>query len=171
MIDPSLEVWKPIVSFPRYSVSDYGRVLNESTGKLLALLRNQQGIINVGLSRNRVQYKRSVSLLVASAFIPKLATQRESFDTPIHLNGDLSDNRATNLMWRPRWFAIKFSEQMRRGPSGFSVPIQDVASKEIFPNSWEASIKFGILEMEIVVATLNKTYVWPTYQIFRVLSE
>lgn len=137
----------------------------------MALLRNQRGVINVGLVRNKVQYKRSVALLVAELFIPKLPSQRESFDTPIHLNGDLCDNRVTNLMWRPKWFAMKYAEQFKEGPSGFSTPIEDKMTGERFSNSWEAAIKFGLIDREILVATMNHTYVWPTYQTFRVLQE
>lgn len=172
VIDPSLdEVWRPIPSFPGYEVSDSGRVLNRMTGRLLALARNQYGNVNVGLSRNRVQHKRSVALLVADIFVPKHPLHGASFDTPIHLNGDSTDNRASNLMWRPKWFAMKYIEQFKEGPSGFSTPIQDEASKEVFPNSWEAAIRYGLLDREILVATMNRTYVWPTYQTFRVLPE
>jgi hypothetical protein len=167
--DPSFdEVWQPIPEFLGYEVSDQGRVMNASTGRFMALLRNQYGNVNVGLSKGKMQYKRSVALLVCEAFNPKNPMHR-SFDTPIHLNGDLSDNRAVNLMWRPRWFAMKYIKQFEKGPSGFRTPIQDIASKEIFPTSWEAALTYGLLDNEILVATLNRTYVWPTYQTFHVL--
>jgi hypothetical protein len=164
-----MEVWLPLTSFPGYSVSDEGRVRNDHTGRILALMRNQHGVIHVGLSRDLVQHKRSVAVLVASAFCPKLAQHREAFDTPINLDGDRSNNRASNLMWRPKWFAVKYFRQFNEELRGFDCPIVEVISGMQFENSWQAATMFGLLDREILVATMNRTYVWPTYQKFRVL--
>ena len=67
-------------------------------------------MVFVGLFRDQEQYKRSVALLVAKAFLKQPS---EFFDTPINLNGDRLDNQVINLMWRPRWFAIKYNRQFR----------------------------------------------------------
>lgn len=163
-----MEVWRQIPEFPNYSVGDEGHVRNDATGRFLAKLVNQYGVVNVGLCRNGNQYKRSLPLLVAKAFIPKLA-QHSEFDTPINLDGDRLNNRVTNLMWRPYWFAVKYAQQFHNGERGFDVPIEDVMTGEQFKTSWEAAIKYGLLDREILIATLNRTYVWPTYQKFRVL--
>jgi hypothetical protein len=108
-----MEVWRQIYEFPGYSVSNMGRVRNDETGRIMALSRNQYGIVNVGLVLGRKQYKRSVALLVADAFLP--TWESEVFTSPIHLNGDRSDCRAENLMWRPRWFAAKYHRQFKTG--------------------------------------------------------
>jgi len=169
MVD--MEQWCSIPTFSNYSVSNFGRVRNEETGRNMALLRNQHGLVNVGLTRNRVQYKRCVARLVAQAFLP--APPEDSFDTPINLDGDRTNNRAENLLWRPRWFAVKyfdqFDEPIRMG--SFDTPIEEINSGEIFANSWDAAIRYGLLESEIFLAMLNRTYVWPTYQQFRVIPD
>jgi NUMOD4 motif. len=163
-----MEEWKEIESFPVYSVSTHGRVRNDETGYFMALLRNQKGIINVGLTQNLVQYKRSVAVLVAHAFLPR--PKQHTFDTPIHLDGDRGNNHVENLMWRPRWFAVKYHQQFLTEKRGFLVPVVD-DSGEMFETSWEAATKYGLIDREILTATLNRTYVWPTYQKFRVISE
>jgi hypothetical protein len=164
-----MEVWRSIPEFPNYSVSDLGRVLNTDTGRIMSQVINNTGNVYVGLTKQLVQRRRSVAKLVAQAFIPKLAQNRESFDTPIHLNGDRTDNRVTNLMWRPYWFAVKYAKQFNEPPKGFRVPIEEASTHEKFATSWDAATTYGLLDKEILVATTNRTYVWPTYQMFRVL--
>ncbi len=165
------EVWRKITSFEEYSVSDLGRVRNDRTGRILRQQVNQYGLANVSLQLGNLQHRRAVSLLVAKEFVPKLPHQREAFNTPINLNGDRSDNSVTNLMWRPRWFARDYFQQFEDGPRGFLVPVQDVASKEVYPTSWEAALTYGLLDHEIYLSVLNHTYVWPTYQFFRVYEN
>lgn len=160
------EVWRTIPEFSSYSVSDYGRVRNNETGRIMAQLINTTGVSQVGLTKNLVQYRRSVPLLVATAFIPK---KRPEFNTPINLNGDRFDNEVANLMWRPKWFAAKYHAQFWNGERGFNVPIYETISGERFETSWEAAIKYGLIDREILVATTNRTYVWPSYQVFRVI--
>lgn len=160
--------WAPIEEFPGYSISESGRVRNDETQRYLALTRNQQGIIQVGLSKDGVQYKRGVALLVAKAFLPPPVPN--SFDSIINLDGDRSNNDYTNLMWRPRWFAIQYHKQFYNGKRGFNEPVMEIRSKERFKNSWEAATKYGLLDREIMIATLNRTYVWPTYQEFRLIE-
>lgn len=160
--------WMEIDDFPGYSVSNMGRVRNDETGKILALQRNQNGIVNVGLTRGRQQYKRSVAVLVARAFLGD--PQPEIFDTPIHLDGDMANNCISNLMWRPRWFAIKYQQQFKRGPS-IDRQIQEITSGYRFNNSMDAATTFGLLDREIQSSIIHRTYVWPTYQRFRVVGE
>lgn len=163
-----MERWKPIPDFPGYSVSDRGRVLNEDTQRIMAVLVNQQGVAYVGLTRDKVQYRRGLALLVANEFLdPPPAS---IFDTPIHLDGDKTNADVRNLAWRPRWFAVKYHKQFKHPPKGFRVPIQDVETGTIFETSWEAAITYGLLDEEILSSIVNLTYVWPTYQKFRVLD-
>lgn len=161
-----MEEWRPIVNFPGYWVSSYGRVRGPHD-HILAQVRNQQGINYVGLMRDGSQHKRSVAVLVAEAFLPD--PMPKAFDTPIHLDGNKANSRIENLMWRPRWFAVKYHQQFHNGQRGFDKPIQETNSGEIFKTSWDAAIRFGLIDRDILTATLNNTYVWPTYQYFRVI--
>jgi len=163
-----MEMWAPIKEFFGYSVSDVGRVRNDDTDRMLALCVNQTGVVHVGLTRGKKQYKRSVALLVARAFLPFPKESR--FDTPIHLDGDQRNNQVENLMWRPRWYAIRYQHQFTMAPQGFSVPIVETHTGEEFPTSWDAAIKYGLIDRDILLAIQNKTFVWPTYQFFKTIT-
>ena len=163
------ENWKPIDLFPGYSVSDHGRVRTDKSGRILALNENQYGLVQVGLMHDGVQYHRSVPLLVAKAFIPR---PDGPFDTPINLDGDRHNNHVDNLAWRPRWFAIKYNQQFRHPyPNPITSPIMDLKTREVSENSLECAQRYGLLEQDLVVSILNRTYVWPTYQEFGILER
>ena len=164
-----LERWKEIPHFPDYSVSNYGRVRTNKSGRVLSLSENQSGLLQVGLMQNGVQKHRSVTLLVAKAFVPQLTGP---FDTPINLDGDRHNNHVSNLAWRPRWFAIRYNQQFRY-PSEHRIffPLQDLKTGEVCENSFECSKHYGLLEHDLVFSVVNRTYVWPTYQQFRVLED
>lgn len=74
------EVWKPIKGFPRYKVSDQGRVKSFTSpkhpeGKLLKLTKTQSGYLTVYLKMGNTRGKNDgracfVHRIVAEAFIP-----------------------------------------------------------------------------------------------------
>lgn len=160
------EQWQEIPEFPNYSVSNFGRVRTNWSDRILVTYANQSGLVQVGLMRDGKQYHRSVPLLVAKAFLPQPSGQ---FDTPINLDGDRHNSHVANLAWRPRWFAIKFNKQFKEAyENSIQVPIEDIKSGEVSDNSTECAKRYGLLEDEIVLSILNNTYVWPTYQRFRI---
>jgi NUMOD4 motif len=163
------ELWELIDFFPDYSVSNYGRIRSNKTERILSTYANQFGVVQVGLMRDGVQYHRSVPLLVAKAFIPQ---PPGPFDTPINLNGDRHNNRVDNLVWRPRWFAIRYNRQFRY-PSKYSIsePIIDLKTEEVSENSFDCATRYGLLEEDLVLSVLNRTYVWPTYQEFGIFED
>jgi hypothetical protein len=161
------ENWVSIENFPGYSVSSWGRIRTDKSGRILALNENQYGLVQVGMMRDGVQYHRSVPLLVSKAFIPQPAGP---FDTPINLDGNRYNNRIDNLVWRPRWFAIKYNRQFPRDSEEIYIsdPLEDLKTGEISKNSYECIKKYGLLERDLVLSVLNRTYVWPTYQEFAI---
>ena len=160
------ERWVPIDHFPGYSVSDQGRIRADRSGKFLSLNQNQFGVMQVGLMRDGVQRHRSVPLLVARAFVEEPGG---AFDTPINLDGDRTNNRAENLLWRPRWFAIKYNQQFNRSnPRRINRALIERKTGAVCRNSLECAKKYGLLEDDLVLSVLNRTYVWPTYQEFRI---
>lgn len=164
-----MEVWKEIEDFPDYSVSSYGRVRTNRTGRILHLTENQYGLLQVGMMSYGVQCHRSVPLLVAKAFILQ---PPGPFDTPINLDGDRYNNNVNNLAWRPRWFAIRYNQQFRHPYlNHIRYPIVDLASNVVSRNSLECAKTYGLLEEDLVGSILAHTYVWPTYQQFAVLEE
>jgi NUMOD4 motif len=163
------EQWRLIEHFPGYSVSNHGRVRTDKTGRILALSENQFGLLQVGLMRDEEQKHRSVPLLVAKAFIPQ---PTGPFDTPINLDGDRHNNHVDNLAWRPRWFAIRYNRQFRYPyENPILAPVVELRTGEVSENSLECAKRYGLLEQDLVLSVLNRTYVWPTYQEFGLLEE
>jgi hypothetical protein len=163
------EIWKAIDEFSDYDVSNFGNVRKNKTGRILSTSPNQYNVVQVGLMRDGVQYHRSVPLLVAKAFLP---IHYPAYDTPINLDGDRQNNHVDNLIWRPRWFAIKYNQQFRYPfEHHISKPIADIKTGEVSENSLEAAKQYGLLESDIVFSIMNRTYVWPTYQEFGVVED
>ena len=163
IVDQFVE-WRKIRQFAGYSVSSTGTVRNDETGRQMSMLVNQAGVVHVGLTKNRVQYKRSVALLVVNAFLSMFVY--DSFDTPINLNGDRFDNGVSNLMMRPRWYATKYFQQFQIGQHRL-YPIEDVDSGEQFESIWSAATTLGLLQSDILRSIHMGVPVWPTSQFFR----
>jgi hypothetical protein len=160
--------WVPVAGFPGYSINPLGQVCRDSTGRLLQPRINQDGVPYVGLMRDWAQCNRSLPLLVARAFLDRPS---DIFDTPIQLDGDLSNCRADNLMWRPRQYAIKYKRQFKqRYDSPIESPVRAINERERFPNSFVAACRYGLLEREVVLSIANRTYAWPTYQYFELVE-
>lgn len=160
--------WVPVQGFLGYSVNPLGQVRNDSTGRVLHTRLNQYGVPYVGLTREWRQCIRSLPKLVASAFIPP---PNDVFDTPINLDGDRTNCRIDNLLWRPRWYAVYYVNQFKkRYHNPIEAPIRVVDTEEEFPNSLAAACCYGLLEREVVLSILNRTLAWPTYQQFELME-
>lgn len=160
--------WRPVMGFPGYSINPLGQVVRDDTGRLLVPRYNQYGVPYVGLMREWQQCIRSLPRLVAWAFLPQPS---QYFDTPIQLDGDPTNCRVDNLMWRPRHYAVNYKRQFEeRYDYPIEAPIQAVNEHERFPNSFAAACHYGLLEREVVLAILNRTPAWPTYQRFELLE-
>ena len=159
-----MEEWQPIHEFFGYSISNHGRVCNTRTGRIMSLSENQRSLVIVGMMLNGLHYKRTVSHLVAKAFLP--APQHETFDSVINLDGDRRNNWASNLAWRPRWFALIHQAQFNTRIPGSGIPIADMETGEEFINVWDAVIKYGLLIADVTQSIHHQTVVWPTNQRF-----
>lgn len=159
-----MQEWREIIGFSGYSVSDAGYVRNDDTGRIMRTTMNTHGIETVGLMQQGVQRKKSVSVLVAETFL--LTARSMHFDTPINLDGDRTNNHVTNLLWRPLWFARDYHRQFKIGPQGFARPVMNFDTGEVFETTWDAAVLKGLLERELVISILNRTYVFPLYQTF-----
>lgn len=158
--------WVDVYGFSDYSVNRLGQICRNATGRILVQKQNQYGVVYVGMMRDNRQHQRSVALIVASTFIPR---PPGPLDTPIHKNGDRWDNSVENLVWRPRWYAVKYNRQFRRPyEHSIHVAIRDIETGIEYRNSWEAAQVCGLLEEDIVQAILNSTWTAITYQRFEV---
>lgn len=91
------EVWRWVVGYEGlYRVSDHGRVYSVRTGMMISKTPLPTGY-SVDFSCDGKHTKRSVSLLVLKAFRPRAHAGRYQ---ALHLNGDVYDNRLSNLEWQ-----------------------------------------------------------------------
>lgn len=154
------EIWKPIEHFEGYSISNFGRVRSEFVDRELMWSFNQAGLPTVGLKdETGRQRRRMVALLVAKEFVTLPDEfSYEVFDTPTHLNGDRQNCRADNLVWRPRWFTVRFHKERRL--KEFDYPFRDggkllcLETDEIFETLEDASITHGVLSHDIFFKSL-----------------
>lgn len=160
---PQLE-WMPISEFPDYLVSNLGDVVNGKTGRWIQLSATQRGTTKVGLVHHGKQYTRSVSVLVAEAFVPG---RDEIYDTPIHLDGDKTNCRADNIAWRPRWFALAYAQQFNNISDNDRLgPLRDITTDQRYYDIVEAGTLHGLLFKDVRRAIVMKESVFPTIQRF-----
>lgn len=162
--------WETIEEFPEYAVSETGEVANMKRGGMNVRPRpNQYGLIRVGLMREGRQQTKSVALLVAEAFVPG---RTDTFDTPIHLDGDRTNCSAENLMWRPRWFAIKYHKQFMVDTfHNWTVDLLELETQTTYKSVKEACIRNGLYYQDVIKSFIEETFVFPTWQEFRRLTD
>jgi hypothetical protein len=86
-----MEEWKIITDYPNYSVSSFGNVRNDKTGRILKKNIGTDGYLRVCLNKKCCKIHRLVGL----AFIDNPNNYRE-ID---HIYGDKNDNNIINLRW------------------------------------------------------------------------
>lgn len=160
-----MEEWASLQEFNRYLVSTTGRVVNQETDRELSISYNHEGVAKVTLiGDDGRKYCKSLGLLIVKTFTPH---NNENFNNVVHLNGDRTDLNIDNLVMRPRWFAILYNRQFKPGyRMSYNGPLRDKKTGFEYRNSMDVSTTFGILDREIFVSVLNRTYVFPTSQVF-----
>lgn len=164
-----IDQWVPIRDFPGYSINPLGHVRRDANERPVVIRLNQYQVPYVGLMRDWKQHIRSLPKLMAETF---LDPPSDIFDTPIQLDGDPMNCRVDNLMWRPRWYAVRYKNQFEEPyDNPIESPVRARETGEIFRNSFDAACRYGLLEREVVLSVLNRTPAWPTYQIFELVED
>lgn len=160
------EQWRDIAAFPNYQVSNLGKVRNTRSERILHTSMTPQGHIKVKLMKDGVGHTRQVNQLVALHFIDP--PTRDDFISVIHLDGKKTNCQAENLLWRPRYFAIRYHLQFETPLwKRLNVPVVDVKEGIEYPSAQAAAIANGLVLTELLSAAYNNKFVWPTYQQFR----
>lgn len=167
------EEWVTILEFPAYKISNFGNVMNQETQRPVACSLTKQGVVKVALTNPVGRFTRSVAVLVAHIFVHGY---NDIFNTLIHLDGDLKNCEASNLMWRPRWFAYQYHRQFTHhyvacveimGQAG---PVFEINCNTVYNNVLDAAMFNGLLIRELTFKiweqNLETKAVWPTGQIF-----
>lgn len=154
------EVVKTIPDFPRYMVTSNGRVFNRKTGRELVLSPTASGELTVGMiGPGHYQCRRSVKVLVAEAFVKG---RTDIFNTPILVDGIKWHLEASNILWRPRWFAWEYSHQFNKIESWYNYgPILDVVHNIEYDSIFEAAIATASLCKHIFASVSSSTHVFP----------
>lgn len=100
-----------------YQISDCGLIWSNKTNRILKLGIDSQGYAFVILRKNNKSHRKSVSRLVAAAFIGEI----DEGLVVDHLNSDKLDNRAENLRIVSHSENIKFAhdEKRKKGTHGY----------------------------------------------------
>jgi len=178
-----VEHWVPMRRFRTYEISNLGRIANRRTDVVISPSTTMQGDLKVNLyqdlgRKNTRPFTRSVKVLVAEHFVP-LPEQvgPHAFDTPIQLDGDQLNCRASNLMWRPRWFAINWKlelDRIRNDPEHWDFynngPIVEIDRHGIicaaYHNILEVATKNGYLPSTIWKSINTGSTVFPDMKVY-----
>ena len=97
------EEWRQIDGYPGYLCSNMGRIksLKHANAMLLTAFTNNKGYDRVCLSRFGKPKHFLVSRLVAGAFCSN--PDPENCNTVDHVDGDTSNNCASNLRWMSQY--------------------------------------------------------------------
>lgn len=150
--------------FPGYTISNLGRVLNSRNMEMTHSL-TQHGEHTVGLVKAGRQYRRSIKVLVAKAFVQG---ENNIFDTPILLDGDRGHLDMENIVWRPRWFALIYQQQFDEIEDWwFAGPLVDEISGQTYEDIFLAAMSTGSLVRDIRTGIMNNTRVFPEGCLFK----
>ncbi len=142
----SEERWVEIEEFPNYAVSDYGRVMNRKTARILSPIVSGSGYIYVRLY-NVLGYKTiSVHVLVASVFVDGWFDGAEVN----HIDGDKINVLPENLEWCTHSenllhaYATGLQQPTRRYK-----PVRCIETNEVFRSIDAAAEYFGTYQSNI----------------------
>lgn len=121
------EYWRTIPSFPVYSASNYGRIRNDGTGRIMHVFMNPRGYLTLTLRRDSKPIVQSVHRLVAEAF---LGGPHPGFDVN-HIDGDKTNNCIENLEWCTREENVRHAVRtgLRTGPRRQAVRILETGDE------------------------------------------
>lgn len=160
------EEHRVIHTFPKYTVSNYGRVEAIDTQLQIATSANPRGFLKVNLRRNGETHTRSVNHLVADAFLDE--PDQSDFISLIHKDGDKKNCNVQNLIWRPRHFSIKYHLQFDSPRfKDLTKPVWNMSDHIRYDSAQEAAIQNGLLLVDVLRAIYANTTTWPTYQEFQ----
>lgn len=157
--------WMLIPGFDSYYVCSEGIIVNARTGREMVLSPTENGDLTVGMMSNGFQHRRSVKVIVAKLFVEG---ETPIFDTPVLLDGDQRNLNAENIVWRPRWFAWKYTRQFSEPfPEYYDDgPIIDVTTNTHYDTVLMAAVINGLLCFDVYESIVRTEPVFPTSQIF-----
>ena len=96
----SNEIWRTIDGFPKYQVSNLGRVKSQDYNgtkkeRILKAVKTKKGYLTVGLYSDKKYHSQQIHRLVALAFVDNPDNEPQVN----HIDGNKENNNANNLEW------------------------------------------------------------------------
>jgi hypothetical protein len=139
----SVEIWKPIVGYDGYEISNLGRVKSVKFGKekIMKNDKNEDGYLRVNLCKEGNHKHFKVHRLVAQAFIPN----PNNFPIINHKNEIKTDNRVENLEWCTYSYNNTYNDRAKKSgkKSGKTLtrPILQFTKDGEFVRRWDSAIQ------------------------------
>ena len=164
------EEWKIIPEFPDYLISNLGNVYNRKRHHILQTNKNNYGHLKINLVFNGKTYTRSVAFLVAQAFVEP---PNYRCDHLIVLDGILENVEASNLAWRPRSVAWKYTHQLKQYQPTYilNLPVQNINTGKKYSCIMEAGINEGLLFADIWRSTYTGDRTYPYGHVFEIIEK
>lgn len=90
------EEWKDVYGYEElYEVSNLGRVRNKPTKRMVTIMKNNSGYLEVGLNKNAHRYNEPIHRLVAKTFLEN----PKGYEIVHHKDEIKTNNEASNLQW------------------------------------------------------------------------
>jgi hypothetical protein len=116
------EIWKPIIDFEDYQISNLGNIHNVTSNKRLKPYIDSPGYMNISLCKNKKRFKCKIHRLIAIAFIPN----PENKPTIHHKDKNKLNNSIENLEW-----ATMSEQNMKINKQVKSIHFMNASSKSM----------------------------------------
>lgn len=156
----NFEYWRVIPSFPVYSASNYGRIRNDGTGRIMHTYPNTRGYLALTLRRDNKQVPQMVHRLVAEAF---LGGPHPDLDVN-HIDGNKVNNYIENLEWCTREENVRHAVRtgLRKGPRRRRVRIVETGDE--FESLRECARHLGV-DVSSISQSLRHSGVYRGYHL------
>lgn len=164
------EKWRTIPDFPSYEISDWGNIYNRRRRRMMRISHTRRGHAKITLTNGLgLRHTRSVALLVAEAFV---TPPNYLCDHVMILNGENSDVRASNLVWRPRGFTRRYFIQIHTHQSlnYKNLPVRNVQTGQEYSCIMDLGIQEGLLFDDIWRSTYSGNNVFPIDNSFEIFQ-
>jgi NUMOD4 motif len=166
-----IELWEIIPDFPKYQISNFGRILNTYNGRFMKPSKTNHGHLKISLiAENGSRHTRSVAQLVGEAFVlppNAMATQI------VLLDGNLENVASDNIVWRPPWYAWKYRRQLL-DPVRIhyqNLPVLNIVTRVEYASIVDAGISEGLLFEDIWRSTYSGDAIYPYGAIFEIIKR